>query len=194
MSVEGTKIVITAVNFACQKHVSQRRKNPRSDPYINHPVEVMYILSECGVTDAATLCAAVLHDTIEDTDTTKEEVISLFGQEVYDIVMDCSDDKSLGKIDRKREQIRHAAHVSPKAKLVKLADKYSNISGLLTDPPAKWSQETIIGYVRWGFLVCENLYGENETLNQRMKDLFAKFGVTSVSDEEIERYYATLSD
>jgi guanosine-3',5'-bis(diphosphate) 3'-pyrophosphohydrolase len=186
------KAVVAAVHFACQKHASQRRKNAAKDPYINHPVEVMHILSECGIEDAATLCAAVLHDTLEDTNATKEEVIENFGQEVYDIVMDCSDDKSLGKIERKRQQIIHAAHVSPKAKLVKLADKYSNIAGLLTDPPAKWSPEIVLGYVRWGFLVCQNLYGENEMLDKRMQDLFAKFGVLSVSEEEIEGYYALL--
>lgn len=191
-----TNKIIAACNFAAKKHVGQRRKNATRDPYINHPIEVMSILSECGITDVDTLCGAVLHDTIEDTDATKEELIFQFGNEVCNIVTDCSDNKSLDKVTRKRTQIIHSIHISDKAKLVKLADKYSNVISLLTDPPTTWKEDEIIGYARWCYVVCQNLYGVSgaDTLDKLVKGMFEQFNIDNVTDEQLEQYYSFITN
>jgi len=185
-------IIQQTLEFATDKHKFQRRKNKARDPYIVHPVEVAEILRSSGVTDTATLCGALLHDTVEDTGTTSQELIDAFGQEVCSIVLDCSDNKSLSKVERKRLQIEHAQHISDKARLVKLADKLSNVSGLSYDPPTKWTQEEIIGYVRWSWCVCQHLYGVNSNLDDRMKSVFTQFGVESVTDEQLNDYYSRI--
>jgi (p)ppGpp synthase/HD superfamily hydrolase len=184
--------LIDAINYATQQHTNQRRKNNTKDPYINHPIEVMYILASCGITDINTLCGAVLHDTIEDTESTQKEIETYFGPEVCTIVVECSDDKSLDKVKRKQLQIKHLEHVCDETKLVKLADKYSNVKSLLVDPPQNWSNDEIIGYVRWSFIICQKLYGLNEELDEKMKHVFMDFGVTSVSEEELNTYYSLI--
>jgi (p)ppGpp synthase/HD superfamily hydrolase len=185
---------VQACDFAAKKHSTQRRKDPQRTPYINHPLEVASFLSRHGVTDADTLCAAVLHDTIEDTETTPEELALLFGTNVRDIVLECTDDKNINKTERKKLQIEHASHASDSAKLVKLADKWSNISGLLESPPSFWPKERIYGYVKWGLAVCKNCYGINPLVDLEVSSLFAKFGIDSVTNHELDEYYKTLND
>jgi guanosine-3',5'-bis(diphosphate) 3'-pyrophosphohydrolase len=184
-----------ACHFAAVKHRTQKRKNKAKDPYINHPLEVMDILAKHGINDIDTLCGAVLHDTVEDTGTTPAELIELFGQEVCTIVLECSDDKSLGKVDRKKNQIEHAKHISDKGKLVKLADKFSNINSMLTDAPEKWTPDEKIGYVRWGYRVCEGIFGVpgGEALDRSVREMFANFNVSSVTEEELEFYYSLIA-
>jgi len=117
-----------ALAFAAHKHRAQRRKDVEASPYINHPIALARTLAvEGGVTDTRTLIAAVLHDTVEDTDTTFEEIGAVFGAKVADIVREVTDDTTLDKADRKRLQIEHAPHLSKRAALVKLADKTSNL-------------------------------------------------------------------
>ena len=110
------------------------------------------------------------------------------------IVSECSDDKSLDKVKRKQLQIEHAQHISDAAKLVKLADKLSNIRSLQMDPPAKWSEDEVIGYARWGFMVCQHLYGVNQLLDLQMQKVFSELGVTTVTEEELNSYYALVCD
>lgn len=186
--------VVNACYFASLKHTFQRRKNTTKDPYINHPIEVMHVLTECGITDVDTLCGAVLHDTIEDTETSNDEILFKFGKDVLLIVEECSDNKALDKVLRKKLQIEHAEHISDKAKLVKLADKYSNVHGLLNDPPAKWSKKEIIGYVRWAFVCCSHMYGVNESLDTMLKRLFELHNVINVTDAELEEYYDLICE
>jgi (p)ppGpp synthase/HD superfamily hydrolase len=187
-------IVFHAVHFAAEKHNFQRRKNTTADPYINHCIDAMHILSQAGIEDPNILAAAVLHDTLEDTKTTFEELIHEFGEEITLLVQECTDDKSLAKIERKRVQIEHSKHIQIGSKLVKLADKISNCKGLLHDPPASWSPEIVKGYFQWSFLVCENLFGHNSILDQQMKEIFANAGVNSVSEEEINYYYSLIEE
>lgn len=116
-----------AVAFAADKHRNQRRKDAEASPYINHPIALANVLAnEGGVEDVTVLCAAVLHDTIEDTETTSEELQAIFGPKVASVVMEVTDDKSLEKSLRKQKQVEHAPHISTEGKLVKLADKISN--------------------------------------------------------------------
>src|SRR5689334_21040807 len=126
MTFEGKDIslILKALSFSAEKHKSQRRKGAEESPYINHPINVAQLLWEVGgVREIATIVAAILHDTVEDTETTPEEIEENFGQVVRKLVEEVSDDKSLPKAERKRLQIEHAPHLSLGAKQIKLADK-----------------------------------------------------------------------
>jgi GTP diphosphokinase / guanosine-3',5'-bis(diphosphate) 3'-diphosphatase len=161
------ELVLRALKFASLKHTRQRRKGGSDIPYINHPIEVATILSTVGsVQDADVLAAAILHDTVEDTDTTPDEIEAEFGSQIRQIVMECTDDKELGKQERKRLQIETAAHKSQKAKLVKLADKISNVAGMATLPPADWSLERRREYLDWTENVVSGLRGQCAALDR----------------------------
>ncbi len=123
------------------------------------------------------LQAAVLHDTVEDTETTFEEIEKQFGKEVRDIVADVTDDKSLPKMERKRLQIEHAPHVCPKAKLVKLADKLYNLRDLDRVIPEGWTKERAQEYFQWASQVVQGLRGSCKVLEDELDVLFKKHGV-----------------
>ena len=143
------KQLITALAFAADKHKNQRRKDAEASPYINHPIALAnLLLNEAGVEDQRVLIAAVLHDTIEDTDTTEQELVKHFGKDVADIVLEVTDDKALPKAERKRLQIEHAAHISRRAKLVKLADKICNLRDIA--PACRLAAGTPAGVFRLG--------------------------------------------
>lgn len=143
-------LLLKAAVFAADKHRNQRRKNAEASPYINHPIALADVLAnEGGVHDPAVLCAALLHDTVEDTETTAAELEAAFGPEIAGIVLEVTDDKSLPKDARKRLQIEHAAHASPKAKLVKLADKICNLRDILAPPPEDWPPARKQAYFDW---------------------------------------------
>jgi guanosine-3',5'-bis(diphosphate) 3'-pyrophosphohydrolase len=155
-----TKQLITALAFAADKHRNQRRKDADASPYINHPIALAnLLLNEAGVEDQRVLIAAILHDTIEDTDTTEQELVKDFGKDVADIVLEVTDDKSLPKAERKRLQIEHAAHISRRAKLVKLADKICNLRDIAASPPADWSVDRKREYFDWAKKVIDALRG-----------------------------------
>jgi guanosine-3',5'-bis(diphosphate) 3'-pyrophosphohydrolase len=151
-------LVLRASAFAAHKHRNQRRKDVDASPYINHPLTLANVLAnEGGVADAVTLCAALLHDTVEDTDTTAEELQREFGSEICGVVLEVTDDRTLAKADRKRLQIEHAAVISDRAKLVKLADKISNLRDVATSPPAGWPLERRREYFDWAKAVVDRL-------------------------------------
>ena len=142
MTEQELKLLLKALSFAAHKHKDQRRRDVESSPYINHPISPANVLCNEGyITDVEVICGALLHDTVEDTATTPEELETEFGKTIRDIVMDETDDKSLSKVDRKRLQIEHAAHIREKAKLAKLADKISNLRDLSNNPPHDWTLE-----------------------------------------------------
>lgn len=197
-------LLLKTVNFACEKHVNQRRKNATKSPYINHPVGVATILSDCGVTDLVTLQAALLHDTVEDTNTTFEEIEKTFGKEVCNVVREVTDDKSLPKDVRKKLQVEHAIHASSRARLVKLADKLHNLSEILVTPPP-WSPERIQGYFIWSREVALRATGGNEMnleLQRRLGELFrSEFTLDKVkyptipagnTQKLLDNYYASM--
>jgi len=160
-------LLLKALHFAAEKHRHQRRKGAEASPYINHPIAVAHTLSVVGgVTDLSILAAAVLHDTVEDTETTQEELAQQFGEDTASIVAEVTDDKSLPKAERKRRQIAHAPQLSNAAKLVKLADKLCNVTDIVERPP-EWPQWRKDEYVRWAGEVVEGLRGTNEALEIR---------------------------
>lgn len=157
--------LLQALNFAALKHRDQRRKGAEASPYINHPIEVAELLARVGqITDVVILQSAVLHDTIEDTQTTGEELEQHFGAVVRRIVEEVTDDKSLPKAERKRLQIEHAPHLSPSAQLVKLADKISNVRSMTLAPPLDWPSERRLAYLDWTEQVVAGLKGCNAAL------------------------------
>lgn len=162
-----TAVLARALCFAADKHRDQRRKDRHGAPYINHPIALLSLLCvEHQIDDPTVLCAAVLHDTVEDTEATPDEIACVFGPEVARIVAEVSDDKSLPKAERKRLQIAHAANASYQARLVKLADKTCNIRDLASDPPGIWDPERRIAYREWAREVVERLRGTHKGLEQ----------------------------
>jgi guanosine-3',5'-bis(diphosphate) 3'-pyrophosphohydrolase len=149
---------VRALAFASLKHSRQRRNDAEASPYINHPIALVSILAvEAGINDRETLCAALLHDTIEDTDTSVEELVEAFGIEVANLVQEVTDDKRLSKEERKRLQIEHAVHLSPRARLVKLADKIANLRDVADSPPAGWSLSRRQEYFDWAKEVVKGI-------------------------------------
>lgn len=168
-------MIIRAAHFAAEKHSNQRRKDADASPYINHPLSLARVLAvEGGIDNPEIICAALLHDTIEDTKTTPEELAELFGPAITRIVLEVTDDKSLAKSVRKEEQVRHAPHISPEAKHVKLADKICNLRDILNSPPAQWSSERKGEYFDWAARVVHGLRGTHPGLEAIFDGLWAQ--------------------
>jgi guanosine-3',5'-bis(diphosphate) 3'-pyrophosphohydrolase len=171
----STELILKAVDFAARKHRDQRRKDPDASPYINHPIAVARVIAEIGgVTDPAALAGALLHDTLEDTETTPEELETQFGAEIRAIVEAVTDDKSLPKQERKALQIQHAAALSNAAALVKLGDKISNVTDIVESPPQGWSRERRVEYIEWAWEVVRNCPPVNAALKSHFEALAAR--------------------
>lgn len=168
-------LLFEVLAFAAHKHRAQRRKDKEASPYINHPIALADVLAnEGGVDDPVALSAAVLHDTIEDTETTYEELRERFGKEIADVVMEVTDDKLLEKAERKQRQVVHAPHLSQRAKLVKLADKICNLRDIASNPPANWPLERKREYYDWAKRVIDGLRGAHPGLERIFDREYAK--------------------
>ena len=166
---------VKAIAFAAEKHRNQRRKDADASPYINHPIALANLLAnEGGVSDATVLCAAVLHETIEDTETSEDELTAAFGSKVSPVVLEVTDDKLLEKHVRKQRQIEHAPHISTEAKLVKLADKICNPRDIRASPPAIWSAERKQAYFDWANKVVAGVRGVHPSLEAVFDGLVAR--------------------
>ena len=155
-----------AFDFAARRHVHQRRKGEAAEPYINHLAEVAALLAEAtGGDDPVLLVASLLHDTIEDQDVTRAEIAASFGDEVASLVVEVTDDKSLPKIERKRLQVENAPKKTERAKLLKLADKTSNLRAIANSPPA-WPLQRQREYVDWAERVVAGCRGVNAQLER----------------------------
>jgi len=175
MTETELKLLLKALTFAAHKHKDQRRKDHAASPYINHPISLANILCNEGhVADVEVICGAFLHDTIEDTETTLDELESEFGKVIRDIVMDVTDDKTLPSQERKRLQVEHAAHASNKAKLVKLADKISNLRDVADNPPPDWSLERRQAYFDWAREVIDQVRGVHHQLEKIFDETYLK--------------------
>jgi HD domain len=167
--------LLSALHFAALKHSKQRRKGVDASPYINHPILVAELLARvAGVSDPGTLQAAILHDTLEDTETTPAELDERFGPEVRSLVEELTDDKSLPGKERKRLQIEHARQLSPAARLIKLADKTANLTDLNASDPVDWPIERKWGYLEWAAQVVAELRGSSAPLEQLFDEIAAE--------------------
>lgn len=167
-------LLIEAYAFAAEKHRHQRRKDVHASPYINHPIQLVQILTHEGVDDIPTLIAALLHDTIEDTDTSVEELREKFGGAIASIVQEVTDDKALPKDVRKRLQIEHAHGLSHQAKLIKLADLISNVEETLDNESQLWTYDRRMAYLEWANRVVHGLRGISPALEKRFDALYAR--------------------
>ena len=167
-------LLMDALAFSAYKHRNQRRKDVDASPYINHPIALARVLAiEGGVTDHKTLAAAILHDTLEDTETTYEELKEKFGRLIAQTVREVSDDKTLSKTDRKRLQIEHARHLSKRARLVKLADKTCNVRDMASHPPHGWPLERRREYFDWAKKVVDQIRGTQKNLEAAFDEAYA---------------------
>jgi guanosine-3',5'-bis(diphosphate) 3'-pyrophosphohydrolase len=156
---------LEALNFAADKHRNQRRKDCAKTPYINHPIAIAYILlNEAGVSDETVLIAALLHDTVEDTETSLAEIEQRFGPAIRHLVSEVTDDKSLPKAARKQAQIDHAPSLSDRARLIKLADKTANLRDVANHPPEGWPISRLDDYLEWGKTVIHGIRGSHAQL------------------------------
>ena len=164
--------LLKAVRFAAEKHSRQRRKDSEATPYINHPIAVAEVLARVGkVTDGFALQAALLHDTLEDTPTTAEELEQQFGPQVCALVREVTDDKSLPQPERRRLQLEQAAGLSTFAKQIRMADKICNVSDITTTEPARWTLENKRDYLTWAEQVVVRCRGSNPDLEGYFDEL-----------------------
>jgi guanosine-3',5'-bis(diphosphate) 3'-pyrophosphohydrolase len=148
--------VYRALRFAADRHSEQRRKGSRAEPYVNHLIEVIWLLSDfAGITDPILLSAAALHDVVEDTPTTFAELEREFGAAVTRIVAEVTDDKSLSKGERKEQQVIRVANATPDVKLLKLADHAGNVATL----PDLWTVERRMEFLEWSDRVTRHCLG-----------------------------------
>ena len=179
-----TATLLRTLHFAADKHRDQRRKDADASPYINHPIAVAELLArQGGVSDLVTIQAALLHDTVEDTEASLEDLEMDFGSEVSQLVAEVSDDKNLEKARRKELQIEHAPHLSKRAKLVKLSDKICNVQDVTGSPPKGWSLERRRDYLDWTEKVVAGLRGTNAAL-ERLYDKTLAHGREMLDPEE----------
>jgi (p)ppGpp synthase/HD superfamily hydrolase len=160
-------LVSRAADFAARRHVTTRRKGADKQPYVNHLAEVAMLLAEStDGTDPALVAAGWLHDTIEDTATSREDLAQQFGEDVAALVVHVTDDKTLPKAERKRLQIVHAPKIPGRARMIKIADKISNLRSLISSPPDDWERERLLDYLDWADQVVAGCRGVNEYLEK----------------------------
>ena len=162
----GIRLVSEAAELAARRHLGQRRKGRGSEPYINHLAEVANLLATATNGDDAELVAAGwLHDTVEDTETTRKELAGKFGERVASLVAEVTDDMNLPKAQRRQKQIEDAPHKSPGAKLIKIADKISNIRARIVKRPNKKQRDDLADYVAFSEKVVAGCRGTNARLD-----------------------------
>ena len=160
-------LIMRAADFAARRHTDQRRKGAAREPYTNHLTEVALLLADAVEgDDGALIAAGLLHDTLEDTVTEYEELVAVFGADVAGLVSECTDDKSLPKAERKRLQIETASEKSARARLIKIADKTSNLRTIVASPPEDWNAARSIEYVDWAEQVVSRCRGLNTKLER----------------------------
>lgn len=167
-------LLFRALSFASDRHRNDTRKGEDASPYINHPIDVAARLVDAGIHDPEVLSAAILHDTVEDTSVTPEEIEAEFGRRIRDLVAALTDDKTLPKEERKRLQVVHAPDLDPAAKMIKIADKTSNASDIGFSPPAGWSVQRRRQYLAWSERVVAGCRGVNAALEARYDEVLER--------------------
>lgn len=185
-------IILRAVDFAAKYHANQRRKCPEATPYINHCIAVARLVASSQRAWPTVVAAAVLHDVVEDTPATLQDVENAFGPEIAAMVAQVSDDKSLSKLERKQKRLEPCT-ASQEVRLIKLADKYDNLCSLTISPPVGWSEERIRGYAAWAWHECQFYMEADPSLALLTFQKIKELGVTKDNaKEELDKYYELL--
>jgi len=173
---EPVQAILSAALFAAEKHAGQRRKGDAAEPYVNHLIEVAALVAMAlPEPDTNVVIAALLHDSIEDAGVTAEDLALRFGADVADLVSEVTDDKSLPKQERKRLQVENAPKKTPRAQMIKLADKISNLRSMLSSPPANWDFERKKEYFTWARRVVDGLTAPDPMLKAEFERTVSKF-------------------
>ena len=189
--MQAIVLISRAMEFAAHKHTDQKRKGARAEPYVNHLVEVARLLADATAgEDPALIAAGLLHDTLEDTSTTFEELEREFGVEIAGLVREVTDNKKLEKAERKRLQIETAGKKSPRARLIKIADKTSNLRSILASPPTDWPVQRKREYFKWAAEVVEQCRGINAQLEEWFDRAYADGIAIFTIDAQRERAVA----
>ncbi len=192
--MDSCTFVLDAIGFASERHAGQTRKGERREPYINHPIEVAHLVSGAVIgVDYIAVAAAALHDTIEDTATTWDDIAARFGEEVADVVSELTDDPSLPRSVRKRLQVETAACKSLRARIIKIADKTSNLRAIAASPPADWSPTRRIAYACWSNGVVEPIRHTHPALVKQF-DLAARDAVVACGATVYDRRLMHMPD
>jgi len=169
--MNGLILVMRAARLAAQCHIHQRRKGQSGEPYVNHLLEVASLVTQAtNGSEPSVTIAALLHDAIEDQNVKSETIAQEFGQHVADVVLELTDDKSLPEVERRRLQVEHAPHMSREAKLIKLADKISNVLEIADSPPPNWTTKRRLEYIQWGRDVVAGLHSTSPWLETQFDD------------------------
>lgn len=164
-----TELYAKARDFAAKKHAGQLRKGANREPYITHPIEVAKLVSEAtGGNDEILIAAAVLHDTIEDTDTSYDDLREEFNSEIADLVAEVTDDTRLPSDVRKAKQAADMPKKSDRAKMIKMADKISNLRSIRESPPAAWTDDKKRSYIK----TASNVVAGARDANCKLADQF----------------------
>ena len=173
--VSSVQRILAAARFAAEKHARQKRKGAEGEPYIGHLLEVADLVAAASHdVDTELIVAALLHDTVEDTATTIEEVRERFGDDVAGLVAEVTDDKSLPKAMRKALQVKNAPHKSARAAMIKLADKTSNLRAIVASPPADWNLERKLAYFDWARQVVDGLPQVSDFLRAEFDEAYSR--------------------
>jgi GTP diphosphokinase / guanosine-3',5'-bis(diphosphate) 3'-diphosphatase len=172
-SSDSVRRIMAAARFAAEKHAQQKRKGENAEPYFNHLLEVAELIAASSPElDVELVMAAFLHDTVEDTGVTSQELEQRFGNDVADLVAEVTDDKSLPKETRKQLQVEHTPGKSPRAQTLKLADKISNLRAIISSPPMGWSRERKQEYFEWAKRVVSGIASPNEYLKSEFDNAY----------------------
>lgn len=167
--------ILTAASFAARAHAQQKRKGAAAEPYINHLIEVAELVAASGhQADVNLIMACFLHDVVEDTPVTRQQLADLFGEDVASLVMEVTDDKTLPKETRKARQVETAHKKSPRAQTLKLADKISNLRSMLTSPPRDWDAKRKLEYFHWAQAVVSGFTSPNPYLLREFENTFQR--------------------
>jgi guanosine-3',5'-bis(diphosphate) 3'-pyrophosphohydrolase len=162
-----------ALQFALKAHTGQFRKDGVTS-FIRHPIAVAAGLMGAGVTCQVTLAAALLHDVLEDTPTTYEELREAFGAEVADLVVELTDDKTLSQAERKRLEILHAKTASERAKQIKIADKRENLYDIMERPASGWDATRCRHYCEFACAIVEAASGAHKGLEKLFFETYGR--------------------
>ncbi|QAU50004.1 HD domain-containing protein [Bradyrhizobium guangzhouense] len=173
--IPPVRLISQAAELAARLHNGMARKGRGNEPYINHLAEVAYLLATASDgADAELVAAGWLHDTIEDTGTTREELAQKFSERVASLAVECTDDMSLPKAERRRRQIVDAPKKSAGAKLIKIADKVSNIGARIHSDPTAEERDDLADYTGWAEQVVAGCRGGNAWLDTKFDDMVRK--------------------